>query len=120
MVRNLIQVSLILMIMFFTVGCGASEEIHLGAKEEHLVAKEAAWNFLVEKEWDEGVKEGSWQDAEVNEVTVDDDYSLLDESYEEKEVLSVSFENKENLAVGVPVILVSVETNEAVGYMPGE
>ena len=120
MVRKLIQVSLFLMIMFFTVGCGVSEEIHLGAKEDHLGAKEAAWNFLAEKEWNEGVKEGSWQDAEVSEVTVDNNYSLLDESYEGKEVLSVSFDDKDNLAVGVPVIIVSLDTNEVVGYLPGE
>ena len=53
-------------------------------------------------------------------MTADDSYELLDETYEGKEVLSVSFEDKKNVVVGTPLILVAPDTNEVIGYMLGE
>jgi hypothetical protein len=41
----------------------------------------------------------------VKKTIVDNGYELLDDNYEGKEVLSVSFEDKENSVVGTPLIL---------------
>lgn len=113
MLKKTIQVLLLLLILFFVIGCGT------GQGDQRNV-REAAWNFLVEKQWSGGVKEESWQDAEVREVTVDANYSLLDESYRGEPALSVSFKEKNNLATGVPLVIVSHRTTEVVGYMPSE
>ncbi|MGB5946964.1 hypothetical protein [Paenisporosarcina sp.] len=45
---------------------------------------------------------------------------MLDTRYEGNEVAAVSFHDKDNVVVGTPLILVDLETNEVVGYMPSE
>lgn len=44
----------------------------------------------------------------------------MDKTYEGREVLLVTFEDKENVVVGTPLILLDSETNHVVGYMLGE
>ena len=40
--------------------------------------------------------------------------------YVGKEVAAVSFQDKENVVNGTPLILVDLDTNAVVGYMPSE
>lgn len=105
--------ALLLFVILSLLACKASEE-------DTLDAKETAWNFLAENRWNNEVKGGNWKNAEVTKVTVSNDYFLLDERYDGKEVLAVSFEANENLFVGPPTVIISLDTNEAIGYMPNE
>ncbi|MFS0688809.1 hypothetical protein AB1K89_06165 [Sporosarcina sp. 179-K 8C2 HS] len=54
------------------------------------------------------------------ETIADDKYVLLDENYDGKEVLVVSFEDIDNVVTGTPSIIVDPNTNEVIGYMPSE
>ena len=81
--------------------------------------KVVAWEFIKEKGWSANTKEDR-QGAEVTETIADNSYELLDNNYEGKEVLSVSFEDKENVVIGTPLILVDPTTKEVIGYMSGE
>lgn len=81
--------------------------------------KAVAWEFVNEKGWNQMAKE-EWQNATVTEIVVDENYELLDPSFEGKEVLSVSFQDKEDAVVGTPSILVDQNNKEVVGYMLSE
>ncbi|WP_214483786.1 hypothetical protein [Bacillus sp. SM2101] len=85
----------------------------------YIEARESAWNFVKEKGWYDTAKD-NWQSAGVTKVVVNNNYELLDKTYEGKEVLSVSFEDKENSIVGAPLILIEPYTNKVIGYMPSE
>ena len=111
MIRQIILSVVLLILMLSVIGCG---------NDGYQEVREAARSFLIEKGWYKDVKEESWQNAEVSEVTVSNSYHLLEEGYEGEEVLSVSFEGEEGLVVGVPVVILDPDTNEVVGYMPGE
>lgn len=113
MIKKIIQSVLLPALILSITGCGTSQE---GYQE----ARKAAWDFLVEKEWDEGIKENSWQSAEVSEITIDYSHHLINESYLEEQAFSVSFAGEENLVTGPPVVLVDPDTNKVVAYMPGE
>ncbi|AJD90293.1 hypothetical protein JMA_09760 [Jeotgalibacillus malaysiensis] len=63
---------------------------------------------------------GDWKSAEVRNVTADQSYELLDDSYRGEDALYVIFENKENLTNGTPNILIDPDTNEVMGYMATE
>ncbi|MCA0970886.1 hypothetical protein LCM20_09815 [Halobacillus litoralis] len=80
---------------------------------------DTAWLFIESKGWDQTAK-GNGDHAEVTEVVVDEDYVLMDESFHGEEVLSIRFEDKENVVVSTPVVLVEPKANEVVGYVPGE
>ena len=81
--------------------------------------RKIAWEFIEEKGWNDTAKDG-WKSAEVKKMIADNSYELLDKTYEGKEILTVSFENKENVVVGTPLILVDPDINEVIGYMAGE
>jgi hypothetical protein len=85
----------------------------------YLNIREIAWNFLKKQGWNESAKE-EWKSATVTKVIVNEDYELLDKSYDGKEVLSVSIKDKENVVVGTPIILVDTNTYKVIGYMAGE
>lgn len=55
---------------------------------------------------------GDWQNAK--KVVVDNSYELLAGTYEDKEVLIVSFEDKVNVVIGTPLILVDPNTKESI------
>lgn len=100
-------------------GCGHSEEDQ-GETDTYTEAREAAWNYLDEKGWNDTAQE-DWQSAEVKTVKVGgDNYELLDSSYEGEEVLAVIFEEKEAVMLAPPSVLVDSDTNEVIGYMPSE
>lgn len=81
--------------------------------------KTIAYEFIKEKGWIATVK-GDWKDAEVKETIADDSYELLDNNYEGEKVLSVSYEDKENVVMGTPIILVDPTIKKVIGYMLGE
>lgn len=88
-------------------------------KDPFLKIREVAWNFLKEKGWQDRAKE-EWESSTVSEIIINNDYELLDKSYEGKEVLSVTFEDKENVVVGTPKILVDPIANKVIGFIPVE
>lgn len=113
MKRFLISITLLLLVF----GCSNNQDEVNKHSEEDI--KEVAWKFIEEKGWAANVK-GDWQGAEVTETTADNNYELLDNNYDGKKVLSVSFENQENVVIGTPLILVDPTTKKVIGYMSVE
>lgn len=107
--------------MILIVGCSNNQNLKSTGEIEdnYSNVREIAWNFLKEKGWHDKAEE-DWEAAAVSKATVDENYELFDERYRDKEVLSVSFEDKENVVVGTPLILVDADINEVIGYMPME
>ncbi|TFE00604.1 hypothetical protein [Jeotgalibacillus salarius] len=97
------------------VGCASDQS----KTQEYNEAKKAAWDFVKEEGWDNTADE-DWQSAEVTEVIADQTFELLDDTFEGNEALRVSFKDKENVVTGTPLILIDPDTNEVIGYMPGE
>ncbi|QOR64963.1 hypothetical protein IM538_14050 [Cytobacillus suaedae] len=105
--------------MFYSLSASSFSVINEIFASSHLSIKEIAWNFLKEKGWNDRAND-EWGKASVTKVLVNDDYELVDKSYEGKEVFSVSFEDKENTVVGTPIVLVDADTDRVIGYMPGD
>lgn len=80
---------------------------------------EAAWEFLKTKGWDY-TSSGEWKNAKVRQTIADKSYELIDDRYVGKLILTVTFEEQGNVVVGTPVVLVDFDTNEVIGYIPGE
>ena len=105
---------------FLLVGCSDKPISENQLKtDSYNGVREAAWFYVKNNGWDQTAKE-NWQSATVEEVVVNNHYSLVDESYRGKEALAVSFEEKENVVIAPPVILVDIKTNEVIGFMPSE
>ncbi|WP_177184523.1 hypothetical protein [Psychrobacillus sp. OK032] len=56
----------------------------------------------------------------MKEERADNSYDLLDKTYDGKELLTVSFEDKDSVVIGTPLILVDPDSNEVIGYMLSE
>ncbi|MGD7051691.1 MULTISPECIES: hypothetical protein [Bacillaceae] len=116
-------VSYFVIALFFAillVGCSNNQnEENQSETDSYNEVREVAWDFTKDKGWDDTAK-GNWQSAEVRKVIVDNNYEFLDKTYEGKEALSVSFEDKENTVVGTPLVLIDIDTNKVIGYMPSE
>ncbi|WP_100406961.1 outer membrane protein assembly factor BamD [Bacillus solitudinis] len=102
-----ISLALALFSISLLVGCSNN-------RDENESIKELAWGFIEQKGWDATTK-GDWKGAIVTDSIADERYELFDNRYEGKQVISVSFEDKKNVEVSTPVILVDSDTN-----MPGE
>ena len=103
-------------------GCSNSNAQNVAkpsSEDDYELVRKVAWEFIREKGWSEPVK-GKWQSAKVELLKADENYEMLDTQYEGKEVAAVSFQDKENVVIGTPLILVALDTNEVVGYMPSE
>ena len=102
------------------IGCSENQnaENQVGTDGYNEVRK-TAWNFVKENGWNNNAN-GNWQSAEVIKVLVDNKFELLDKNYEGMEVLSVSFEDKENIVVATPIILIDPDTYKVIGYMRSE
>ena len=102
------------------VGCSGQQntESQNGA-DGHDGAREIAWDFVKANGWHHTASE-KWQSAEVTKVVANNNYELLDETYDGQEVLSVTFEDEQNSVVGTPLILIEPDTNKVIGYMPTE
>lgn len=100
-------------------GCSTKQDEGNSKGTDNYEIRKVAWDFIEEKGWGGRAIE-DWKSAEVKKTIASNSYELLDKTYEGKEVLMVSFEDQENVVVGPPLILVDPETNEVIGYMPGE
>ena len=116
---NLKFLFITLFVYLILLGAGCSNQFEPNKEDEYREIKAIAWDFIQEKGWNRNAKE-DWQNATVTKIVVDDDYELLDQTYEDKAVLKVSFEDIENAVIGTPSILVDPNNNEVVGYMPNE
>lgn len=106
--------------MFLIIGCSNNQVVgNATDSDDYGKVREVAWKFIQAKGWSATAKE-DWQSAKVNKTIADNSYELLDKTYEGKEILTVSFEDKEDVVIGTPLILVDSETNEVIGYMKGE
>lgn len=100
-------------------GCDDEQRVANGNEPAGDEAIAVAWAYVTARNWQEPAIDAG-ASAEVERVTVDDDYELLDDAYAWTEALAVSFEADPNSSVGVPTILVAPESNTVVGYLPGE
>ncbi|MFC6037954.1 hypothetical protein ACFPYN_00675 [Paenisporosarcina macmurdoensis] len=117
---KLLVASIWISLIFLIVGCSATEvAVNDSSEDSYELVKEAAWEFVEVKGWNQSAK-GNWRDAKVEIIITDQRYELLNTQYEGKEVASVSFQDKDNVVVGTPLILVDLESHEVVGYMPSE
>lgn len=115
-----LKLLLLTILLCLIAGCSNAEKAVKNTSEDGYESiRKAAWEFIQEKEWSEPA-EGNWQSAKVEKIIADENYEMLDTDYEGKEVAAVSFQDKENVLVGTPLILVDLNTNEVVGYMPSE
>jgi putative lipoic acid-binding regulatory protein len=120
MMLKLPLLSISIGVIFLIVGCSTTEDaVNDSSEDSYELVKEAAWEFVEVKGWSQSAK-GNWQDAKVEIIITDQSYELLDTQYEGKEVASVSFQDKDNVVVGTPLILVDLDSHEVVGYMPSE
>ena len=107
-------------LIVLVVGCSNNQQIgDIPDTDSYENVRKIAWAFIAEKGWNDTATDG-WKSAKVEKEIADSRYDLLDKTYEGKEVLSVSFEDKENVVIGTPLILVDPDTNEVIGYMAGE
>lgn len=107
-------------LILLLVGCSNNQDVgNITDTDSYEKVREVAWEFIEEKGWNDTAKEGR-KSAKVKKITADNSYELLDKTYEGKEILTVSFEDKENVVVGTPLILVDPNLNEVIGYMAGE
>lgn len=117
---KLLLLSISICLIFLITGCSTTEHaVNESSEDSYELVRKAAWEFVQEKGWSEPAK-GNWQNAKVEIIIADQSYELFDVDYKGKEVGSVSFQNKENIVVGTPLILVDLDSHEVVGYMPSE
>ncbi len=107
-------------LILLLVGCSNNQDVrNITDTDSYEKVREVAWEFIEEKGWNDTAKEG-WQSAKVKKVIADNSYEWLNKTYEGKELLTVSFEDKEYVVVGTPLILVDPNLNKVIGYMAGE
>ncbi|MFC5602395.1 hypothetical protein [Sporosarcina koreensis] len=107
-------------LMFFVVGCTNNQNVEDKTYADgYESVRKIAWEFIEEQGWNSTAKE-DWKSAEVKKIAAQNSYELFNETYVGKEVLAIIFEDKENVVVSTPVILVSEETDEVIGYIAGE
>jgi len=90
---------------------------------EKYVYQKIAWESL-----DEGNKEeiiGSWQEAKVETITIDYDFSIIplnnsggEINVKGKEMVVVSFDSKNEAMLGKVIVYIDPQTKKAVGIVP--
>ncbi|WP_274310178.1 hypothetical protein [Solibacillus daqui] len=106
--------------IWLIVGCTNKETLEKTVNpEQYTKVKQVAWAFVEENEWTTTTK-GDWQSATVKKVIATNNYHLLDKTDEGKEALSITFEDRDNVLISTPSILVDPVTNTVIGFMPGE
>ncbi|MCG3088242.1 hypothetical protein [Sporosarcina cyprini] len=103
-------------LILLVFGCSYNQNVGtITETDSYEKAKEVAWGFIEKKGWNDTAKEG-WKSAKVKKVIADNCYELWDKTYEGKEILTVLFEDEENVGVDTPLILVAPDFNEVIGY----
>jgi len=118
----MLKLILILISICMIAGCSnssAQDVAKPSSEDGDGLVRKAAWEFIQEKGWSEKAKV-NWQNAKVELIIADEKYEMLNTQYVGKEVAAVSFQDKENVVNGTPLILVDLDTNAVVGYMPSE
>lgn len=116
---KLLYLALPIFLILLLFGCSYKQNGgNITETDSYEKAKEVAWEFIEEKGWDDTVKEG-WESVKVKKVIADNSYESLDQTFEGKNILAVSFEDKENVVVNTPLILVDPDFNEVIGYTAG-
>lgn len=107
--------------LLLIIGCSNGNESKNNSQTNaYDNVREIAWEYMKVKDWDDKAR-GNWQSAKVTEYIVDKGYEhLLDNNYEGKEVLKINFEDKENLVIGTPAILIDPKTDKVIGYISTE
>lgn len=105
--------------MLLLSGCDDEQRVVNGNEPAGDEAIAVAWAYVTARNWQEPALDAG-ASAEVQRVTVDDGYELLNDAYAGTEALAVSFEADPNSSVGVPTILVAPESDIVIGYLPGE
>lgn len=107
--------------MILIVGCSNNEvlENSTDLNNENYSVRKIAWDFLHKKGWNNSANK-EWETAVVTTTIIDDHVELLDQNYSKKKVLSVSFKDKGNTVIVTPIILVDIDSNKVVGYIPSE
>ncbi|MEK3953340.1 hypothetical protein [Psychrobacillus sp. FSL K6-1464] len=117
---NFLYLTLAVFSIWVIIGCSNKQVIeNTNDTDNYGDVRAVAWEFINEKGWYDRAKE-DWQSAKVKKTNADNSYEFLDKTYDGKEVLMVSFEDKDNVVFGTPLILVDPITNEVIGYMPSE
>jgi hypothetical protein len=107
-------------LILLLVGCSNNQDVgNITNTDSYEKVREVAWEFIEVKGWNDTAKE-DWKSAKVKKIIADNSYELSDKTYEGKEILSVLFEDKENVVAGTPVILVDPDLNKVIGYIAGE
>lgn len=113
---NLLFVTLIVFSILVIVGCSNKQDIEdINDADNFRDVKAVAWEFI-----GGSTAKEDWENEKVKKIVADNSFELLNKTYQDKEVLSVSFEDKEYVVIGTPIILVDPNTKEVIGYMPSE
>jgi hypothetical protein len=120
-VTHMMKWGLLFTVLIFSliliVGCTNNEKMKI--KDDHHNVRKVAWDFIDEKGWNDRAK-GDWGNAIVTKSIVNSSAELIEKNYTDQKVFFVTFHEKENVVVGVPVILVDIQSNKVIGYIPVE
>lgn len=116
MKKSLILLNYFFISMIVLFGCSES----LNSSGEYLEIKKNAWDYLVENDWESSASK-KLEEAIVEEVILKErEANLLNDSFIGKEILKVTFQEKENQVLSPPQILINPENNKVIGYISSE
>lgn len=102
------------------IGCSSNNSNQdQDTSEKETLILQNAYDFAQEQGWSDRI-DGDYTQGEIAEVTATKDMELTNEEDIGKEVFTVTFKEKENVAVGIPIIIVNKSDNNVIGYLPSE
>ena len=108
---RILLLSAIVLQSFVLSGCQISDKQTVQTTKD---VREIAWNSLTDSERKEIV--GDWKDAKVSKVTADTKrFSLIDPSFDGKEVTMVTLSSKKSALLGDIIKLVDEKTQKVIG-----
>lgn len=112
MKSKFLYVAITAFLLLLLAGCSNNQDVGIITDtDSYEKVREVTWEFIEEK---------GWNGTEVKKKIADNSYEFLDKTYGGKEVLTVSFEEKENVVIGTSLLLVYPNLNEVIGYIAGE
>lgn len=117
---KLLYLAKLALLILLLTGCSNDQDVgKITASDSYESVRKIAWEFIEEQGWNNTAKE-DWKSAEVKMTVAVNSYELFDEAYVGKEVLAISFKDKEYVVASTSIILVDPDTNEVIGYIAGE
>lgn len=112
---RILLLSAIVLHSFVLSGCQSSDKQTVTKTVQTTKdVREIAWNSLTDSERKEIV--GDWKDAKVSKVTADTKrFSLIDPSFDGKEVTMVTLSSKKSALLGDIIKLVDEKTQKVIG-----